>query len=175
MSKWTIRCPEGSIEHRGRPGQGFGPAWGHGKFGFQRRGRECHLIWGGVTTDGERKPPARERGRGEPRYHKELALWSTGAEGPGSVLSPPKESSHLIFPVTLGGGYYYLPILQMRKLRWSKTWLRSHRCQVQELGLKARQSASRAHHPFSCAWSPYSWHRMLSVPSAEPSAPTTSV
>lgn len=79
--KWAIACPAGSMEHRGRPGRGFCQSLGHGKFGFQTRGQRCHLIGGGVMTDSERKPPAWERWRGDPKYHAGLALRSVGAGG----------------------------------------------------------------------------------------------
>lgn len=52
--KWAIECLAGSVEHRGRPGQGFCQSLGHGKFGFQKRGQKCHLTCDRRMTDWRR-------------------------------------------------------------------------------------------------------------------------
>ena len=133
---------------------GFCQSLGHGKFGFQTRGRRCHLICGGVTTGLERKPPAWEM-REEPQVRLRAGFVEHGPVEPGTPLSPSKELSHLIFPATPGGRYYSLPLFRMRKLRQ-----RAAICEwpAQEPGWKVTQSVQSppAHHPSSYLWWPYS-------------------
>ena len=116
--KWAIVCPAGSAEHRGRPGRRFCPSPGHGKFGFQSRGRKRHLTCGGGTAGLGKEPPAWERHTGERKYHREPALGSRGAGGPGAALSPSKELSRLLLPASpTKQGRCCSPLLQTRQLR----------------------------------------------------------